>query len=145
LGHELSLRDSSDNRRSGSADARTQPGPPRSQEGTGSLAASPHLPRIPCRLRLGLNGLRPDAAGLDPNARYKSPAGNGRVKGIAFRQSGGTGRTQFEKLPDAVIADVNGTPLTLGMVADRLHECPEKFSVLPTPVVYKAVLDDLIQ
>jgi peptidyl-prolyl cis-trans isomerase C len=52
---------------------------------------------------------------------------------------------QFEKSPDTVVADVNGTPLTLGMVADRLREFPEKFAVLPTPVVYKAVLDDLIQ
>jgi peptidyl-prolyl cis-trans isomerase C len=52
---------------------------------------------------------------------------------------------QFEKSPDTVVADVNGTPLTLGMVADRLHEFPERFAVLPTPLIYKAALDDLIQ
>ncbi|MEA2730099.1 MAG: peptidyl-prolyl cis-trans isomerase [Acetobacteraceae bacterium] len=52
---------------------------------------------------------------------------------------------QFEKSPDTVVADVGGTPLTLGMVADRLHEFPEKFAVLPTPLIYHAALDDLIQ
>jgi peptidyl-prolyl cis-trans isomerase C len=44
-----------------------------------------------------------------------------------------------------VVADVDGTPITLGMIADRLHEFPEKFSVLPSAVIYKSALDDLIQ
>jgi peptidyl-prolyl cis-trans isomerase C len=52
---------------------------------------------------------------------------------------------QFEKSPDTIVADVNGTPLTAGMVADRLHEFPAKFAVLPAPLIYKAALDDLIQ
>jgi peptidyl-prolyl cis-trans isomerase C len=52
---------------------------------------------------------------------------------------------QFEKSADTVVADVNGTPITLGMVADRLHAFPEKFAALPATLVYKAALDDLIQ
>jgi peptidyl-prolyl cis-trans isomerase C len=52
---------------------------------------------------------------------------------------------QFEKSADTVVADVNGTPITLGMVADRLHAFPEKFAVLPATLMYQAALDDLIQ
>jgi peptidyl-prolyl cis-trans isomerase C len=52
---------------------------------------------------------------------------------------------QFEKSPDAIVAEVNDTPLTAGMVADRLHDFPGKFSALPAPLVYKGALDDLIQ
>jgi peptidyl-prolyl cis-trans isomerase C len=51
---------------------------------------------------------------------------------------------QLEKSPDTVVADVNGTPITLGMVADRLHDFPEKFSVLPPGIMYKSALADLI-
>jgi peptidyl-prolyl cis-trans isomerase C len=52
---------------------------------------------------------------------------------------------QFEKSPDTVVAEVNGTPITLGMVADRIHEFPDKFAILPPPVIYKSAVDDLIQ
>jgi peptidyl-prolyl cis-trans isomerase C len=52
---------------------------------------------------------------------------------------------QFEKSPDTVVAEVNDTPITSGMVADRLREFPDKFAALPAPVVYKAALDDLIE
>ncbi|HBK05029.1 MAG TPA: hypothetical protein DDZ81_04110 [Acetobacteraceae bacterium] len=52
---------------------------------------------------------------------------------------------QFDKTPDTVVADVNGTPITLGMVADRLRDFPEKLSVLPSSVVYKSALDDLVE
>ncbi|MEA2739742.1 MAG: peptidyl-prolyl cis-trans isomerase [Acetobacteraceae bacterium] len=52
---------------------------------------------------------------------------------------------QFKRSPETVVADVNGTPITLGMIADRLHDFPEKLAVLPTPLIYRAALDDLIQ
>lgn len=52
---------------------------------------------------------------------------------------------QFDKSADTVVADVNATPITLGMVADRLRAFPEKFAALPATLVYKAALDDLIQ
>ncbi len=52
---------------------------------------------------------------------------------------------QFAKSPDTVVADVNGLPITLGMVADRLRDFPEKLSVLPADIVYKSALDDLIE
>ena len=52
---------------------------------------------------------------------------------------------QFAKTPDTVVADVNGVPITLGMVADRLRDFPEKLSVLPADIVYKSALDDLIE
>lgn len=52
---------------------------------------------------------------------------------------------QFDKTPDTVVADVNGLPVTLGMVADRLRDFPEKLSVLPSTVVYKSAVDDLIE
>jgi hypothetical protein len=47
---------------------------------------------------------------------------------------------QFAKSPDVVVAEVNGTPITSGMVADRLCEFPDKFGVLPTQVIYKSAL-----
>ena len=77
--------------------------------------------------------------GLPPPAQTPpatSPAGAGNLNDLA---------AQFAKTPDTVVAEVNGTPITLGMIADRLHEFPDKFAALPTPVVYKAALDDLIQ
>jgi peptidyl-prolyl cis-trans isomerase C len=52
---------------------------------------------------------------------------------------------QFEKSPNTVVADVNGTPITLGMVADRVRELPAKLSILTPAAVYKGVLDDLVQ
>jgi peptidyl-prolyl cis-trans isomerase C len=52
---------------------------------------------------------------------------------------------QFDKSPGVIVADVNGTPITAGMVADRLREFPDKFGLLPTQVIYKSALDDLIQ
>ena len=52
---------------------------------------------------------------------------------------------QFAKTPDTVVADVNDVPITLGMVADRLRDFPEKLSVLPADIVYKSALDDLIE
>ncbi len=52
---------------------------------------------------------------------------------------------QFAKSPDTIVADVNDVPITLGMVADRLRDFPEKLSVLPADIVYKSALDDLIE
>lgn len=52
---------------------------------------------------------------------------------------------QFDKSPGTIVADVNGTPITLGMVADRLRALPPQLAMLPATVVYKAALDDLIQ
>ena len=71
-----------------------------------------------------------------PATASAKPSGAGNLTDLA---------AQFAKNPDTVVAEVNGTPITLGMIADRLHEFPDKFAVLPTPVVYKAALDDLIQ
>jgi peptidyl-prolyl cis-trans isomerase C len=79
-----------------------------------------------------------------PAAAASTPAGS---SGAENSGAGSLAQlaAQFEKSADTVVADVNGTPITLGMVADRLHEFPEKFAVLPTTLVYKAALDDLIQ
>jgi peptidyl-prolyl cis-trans isomerase C len=52
---------------------------------------------------------------------------------------------QFDKSAGTIVTDVNGTPITLGMVADRLRDLPPQLAVLPPTVVYKAALDDLIQ
>ncbi|WP_158926625.1 peptidyl-prolyl cis-trans isomerase [Acidisphaera sp. S103] len=52
---------------------------------------------------------------------------------------------QFDKSSGTIVADVNGTPITLGMVADRLRDLPPQLAALPETVVYKAALDDLIQ
>jgi hypothetical protein len=52
---------------------------------------------------------------------------------------------QFDKSAGTIVADVSGTPITLGMVADRLRDLPPQLAVLPPTVVYKAALDDLIQ
>src|SRR5262245_21690457 len=50
---------------------------------------------------------------------------------------------QFARSPDTIVAAVDGTPITSGMVADRLAEFPDKFAILPSPLVYRAALDDL--
>ncbi|HEY4175033.1 MAG TPA: peptidyl-prolyl cis-trans isomerase [Rhodopila sp.] len=52
---------------------------------------------------------------------------------------------QFDKSAGTIVADVNGTPITLGMVADRLRDLPPQLAALPPATVYKAALDDLIQ
>jgi peptidyl-prolyl cis-trans isomerase C len=52
---------------------------------------------------------------------------------------------QFDKTPDTVVADVNGTPITLGMVADRLRSLSTGLAALPSPTVYRIAVDDLIQ
>ena len=52
---------------------------------------------------------------------------------------------QFDKSGGTIVADVNGTPITLGMVADRLRDLPPQLAALPPATVYKAALDDLIQ
>jgi peptidyl-prolyl cis-trans isomerase C len=52
---------------------------------------------------------------------------------------------QFDKTPDTVVADVNGTPITLGMVADRLRSLSTALAALPSPTVYRIAVDDLIQ
>jgi peptidyl-prolyl cis-trans isomerase C len=52
---------------------------------------------------------------------------------------------QFDKSPGTIVADVNGTPITAGMVADRLRDLPPQLAALPPATVYKAALDDLIQ
>jgi hypothetical protein len=85
---------------------------------------------------------RPAAAG--------SPSAGSPGAGSPGAENPGAGSladlaAQFEKSADTVVADVNGTPITLGMVADRLHAFPEKFAVLPATLMYKAALDDLIQ
>lgn len=51
----------------------------------------------------------------------------------------------FDKRPDTIVADVNGTPITLGMVADRLRDFPATLGIMPPSVLYKGALDDLIQ
>lgn len=50
---------------------------------------------------------------------------------------------QLAKSPNTVVSEVNGTPITLGMVADRLRDMPENLAVLPTSVLYRGALDDL--
>ena len=52
---------------------------------------------------------------------------------------------QFDKSPTTIVTDVNGTAITLGMVADRLRDLPPQLAALPPATVYKAALDDLIQ
>lgn len=52
---------------------------------------------------------------------------------------------QLEKSADTVVADVNGAPITLGMVADRLRAMPQAMGALPTGVLYQGALDALIE
>jgi peptidyl-prolyl cis-trans isomerase C len=52
---------------------------------------------------------------------------------------------QLDKSPDTVVADVNGTPVTLGMVADRLRDFAPNLAALPAKMVYKAAVEDIVQ
>jgi peptidyl-prolyl cis-trans isomerase C len=52
---------------------------------------------------------------------------------------------QFDRTPDTVVADVNGSPITLGTVADRLRDFAPNLATLPASMVYKAALEDVIQ
>ena len=52
---------------------------------------------------------------------------------------------QFDKSADTVVADVNGSPITLGMVADRLRDFAPNLATLPASMVYKAALEDIVQ
>ena len=52
---------------------------------------------------------------------------------------------QFDKSPNTVVADVNGTPITLGTVADRLRDFAPNLATLPASMVYQAALEDIIQ
>jgi len=76
-----------------------------------------------------------EAQKIPPSAAPRDPAQNNLVK-LA---------DQFDKSPDTVVADVNGAPITLGMVADRLRDFSPSLGVLPARIVYRGALDDLIQ
>ena len=52
---------------------------------------------------------------------------------------------QMARTPDVVVADVDGTPITLGMVADRIRDLPPNLAALPTSAIYKGALEDLIE
>jgi peptidyl-prolyl cis-trans isomerase C len=50
----------------------------------------------------------------------------------------------LEKGASTVVAEVDGTKVTMGMVADRLREMPAEMVVLPSTVVYQMALEDLV-
>lgn len=52
---------------------------------------------------------------------------------------------QFDKSSGTIVADVDNTSITLGMVADRLRDLPPQLAALPPATIYKAALDDLVQ
>jgi peptidyl-prolyl cis-trans isomerase C len=116
-------------------------------------SSSVHVQVCTARWRLGLSlgillgcCIAPIAFAQAPPASPPAPAP--QTSAVAKLPASGSLTelaTQFDKSADTVVADVDGTALTLGMVADRLREFPEKFAVLPTPTIYKAALDDLIQ
>jgi peptidyl-prolyl cis-trans isomerase C len=103
---------------------------------------SAHVPLVCAGLACGLSPMRaraqaaPEPTPSPSTTAVTKPAPTGGLAELA---------DQFDKTPDTIVADVNGTPITLGMVADRLREFPDKFSALPPPLVYKGALDDLIQ
>ena len=51
---------------------------------------------------------------------------------------------EFDKTPDRVVTTVDGLPVTLGMVADRLRDFAPNLGVLPASILYRAALDDLV-
>lgn len=52
--------------------------------------------------------------------------------------------SQFDKTSDTVVADVNGSPIILGMIADRLRDYAPNMAALPASMVYRAALEDLV-
>jgi hypothetical protein len=61
-----------------------------------------------------------------PSASDQGAMPKGQPAGTPTQLTG-----EFERSPDTVVDDVNGVSFTLGMVADRLHEFPAQFAVLP--------------
>ena len=53
--------------------------------------------------------------------------------------------SEFEKSADTIVATVNDTPVTLGTVADRLRDFAPNLAMLPSSMVYKAALEDIVQ
>jgi peptidyl-prolyl cis-trans isomerase C len=52
---------------------------------------------------------------------------------------------QLETSPDTVVAAVNGTPITAGMVADYMRDLSPNLAALPASMIYERSLDDVIQ
>lgn len=52
--------------------------------------------------------------------------------------------SQLDRTPDTVAATVDGTPITLGMVADRLRELPPNMKTIPGPRLFQIALRDVI-
>ena len=53
--------------------------------------------------------------------------------------------SQFEKSPNTIVAEVNGTPITAGMVADHIRDLSPALAVLPASMIYERSVDDLAQ
>jgi peptidyl-prolyl cis-trans isomerase C len=53
--------------------------------------------------------------------------------------------SQFETSPDSVVADVNGTPITAGMVADHMRDLSPNLAAMSATMLYERSVDDLVQ
>lgn len=51
---------------------------------------------------------------------------------------------QLDRSPGTLVATVNGTPITLGMVSDRLREFPPNMKTIPGNELYALAVRDLI-
>lgn len=69
-------------------------------------------------------------------------AGIGATLAVALAIAAGTARAEGA---DRVLASVNGTDITLGHVAVMLDQLPAEYKALPDEVLFKGILDQLIQ
>ncbi|MDR5653106.1 peptidylprolyl isomerase [Ruixingdingia sedimenti] len=69
-------------------------------------------------------------------------AGIGATLAVALAITAGTARAEGA---DRVLASVNGTDITLGHVAVMLDQLPAEYKALPDEVLFKGILDQLIQ
>ncbi len=53
--------------------------------------------------------------------------------------------SQLDKAPTTVVATVNGTPISLGALADRLRELPPNMKTLSAKELFNLALNDLVQ
>ena len=90
-------------------------------------------------------------AGLIVSARIQATAQTApppaEVSPLTRQAPGSVGElaAQFDKSPEIVVATVDDSPITAGMVSDRIRDFPDKYAVLPAPLVYKAAVSDLIE
>ena len=53
--------------------------------------------------------------------------------------------SQFDKTAAAVVAEVNGSPITAGMIADHMRDLSPALAALPAATIFERSVDDLVQ